>query len=434
MSLHSPLQPSTTPSYQTRAWDSTSMRNYHSLSRQNTPISDNGTLLDYQNLQQQFTILANEDVEMQAPMSAENSFYVVPDTNILLHYLDALAAFADDIERSFQKENEQDKHHAMIVIPFAVAAELDWQKKDIWFSRKAIVWMYEKSKKRNVLKGQADHERLKACDTNDRKIIDCALYFAQKRPTLLCSADRNLCFQASSQGEVKLAVMNPLDFKNPRWSSRVMGSFLFGPQFEHDFEDWSPTYTERSNVVSRSDDTTSEDMSMDVDIDHMDVDDIYKEDAQNRVHKQICDVFVTLLRELVASDQRDCQRRARDGAAASIHAPSSSRSIHAPKRDVKATDMTIADILDYVSHPPSCRPLQLSKQPSLDRFLSKPYKARTGWRKGNDWSRQDWRIALRDLRKIGQAWDKKGSEIVNILEFDLLPHLKTVFADDDFEI
>lgn len=49
---------------------------------------------------------------------AENSFFLVPDTNILLHYLDTLAAFADNIEEG--------NFPLVIVIPNAVVKELDW--------------------------------------------------------------------------------------------------------------------------------------------------------------------------------------------------------------------------------------------------------------------------------------------------------------------
>ncbi|KAJ3716329.1 PIN domain-containing protein [Lentinula guzmanii] len=375
--------------------------------------------------------------DIQTPL-AENSYFVVPDTNILLHHLDALAAFADDIERSIRKDIEQSKHNVMIIIPFAVVDELDWQKKDNWFSRKATLWIWDKIQQKTVLKGQARNERIQVrqcgqrdCHTNDQKILDCALYFARKRPTVLCSADRNLCIEAVAQGP--LAVLNPLDHRDPPFSSRTLGTFLFGSRFERDFKEWSPTYTEHSVIIARSNDDM--DMDMDVDTDHVNANDLYQEDARNLLHNQVIDIFVALLRELVASDQRDNQKRARDGAAASIHAPSVPRSIHALKRDVKASDMTLQDLLDYVTHPPSRRPLDLQKDnPSLARFLSKPYNPRTGWRKGIDWSRQDWIVALKKLKEIGKAWDQSGKDIVNILEFDLLPHVQAVFGDDDMRV
>ncbi|KAJ4478247.1 PIN domain-containing protein [Lentinula aciculospora] len=362
-----------------------------------------------------------------APL-AESSFFVVPDTNILLHYLDTLAAFADDVERS--------NLGVVIIVPYAVIDELDWQKKDIWFSRKASVWLWDKIQRKNVLKGQARHkERIRTsreCNSSDERIIDCALYFSQTRPTLLCSADRNLCIEAVAQGEDRLAVMNPLDYKNPPWSSRVLGTFLFGTHCDETmFQPWRQSYTEDSIVISHPDDG----MDMDVDTNEVHGFELYQNDACNLLHSQVIDTFVALLRELVASDQRDLQRKAREGAAASIHAPSVSRSTHALKRDLKASDMTLEEILDYVAYPPSCRPLMLQKgNPSLSSFLSKPYQAYTGWRKGKDWARQDWVIALRKLRDIGKAWGKKGEDIVNILEYDLLPQVQTVFRDNGIRI
>ncbi|KAJ3789481.1 PIN domain-containing protein [Lentinula aff. detonsa] len=429
MSLYSPLQRTALLSH-SQSWDSnlSNLRSYYASSDPNTTNSE----IDHQNPSQRFSNFVNEDVEMQTPL-AENSYFVVPDTNILLHHLDALAAFADDIERSIRKDIEQSKHNVMIIIPSAVVDELDWQKKDNWFSRKATLWIWDKIQHKTVLKGQARNERIQDCHTNDQKILDCALYFARKRPTVLCSADRNLCIEAVAQGEGPLAVLNPLDHRNPPFSSRTLGTFLFGLQFERDFKEWSPTYTENSVIVARLNDDM--DMDMDVDTDHVNANDLYQEDARNLLHNQVIDIFVALLRELVASDQRDNQKRARDGAAASIHAPSVPRSIHALKRDVKASDMTLQDLLDYVTHPPSRRPLELQKDnPSLARFLSKPYNPRTGWRKGVDWSRQDWTVALRKLKEIGKAWDQSGKDIVNILEFDLLPHVQAVFGDDDMRV
>ncbi|KAJ4481675.1 PIN domain-containing protein [Lentinula edodes] len=432
MSFYLPLQRSALPSrYESPAWDHVSYENANAHFQHPTnslEIKELQATSDFQNPLQQFSTFANEDVEMQAPL-AESSFFVIPDTNVLLHYLDALAAFADDVKRS--------NLHVMIIVPSAVVDELDWQKKDIWFSRKASVWLWDMIQKKNVLKGQGRNEHIRSyreCKNNDERIIDCALYFARKRPTVLCSADRNLCIDAVAQGEHNLAVMNPHDHKNPRWSSRVLGTFLFGSQFEESiFQQWRPSYTEESIVIARSDD----DMGMDMDVDTNDAQgsELYQSDARTLLHSQVIDIFVALLRELVAADQRDLQTKAREGAAASIHAPSTLRSIHAPKRDVKVSDMAFEDILNYVAHPPGCRPINLREgNLSLTRFLSKPYQAYTGWRNGNDWSRQDWLIALKKLKEIGEAWGKRGADIVNILKYDLLPHIQAVFCDDDIRL
>ncbi|KAE9397133.1 hypothetical protein BT96DRAFT_87099 [Gymnopus androsaceus JB14] len=110
-----------------------------------------------QNPLEHFSPTANQDVEMQAPL-AENSFYLVPDTNILLHHLDTLAKFADDFEKS-------PDCNLVIVIPTAVIEELDGQKKKKdgetgWFSRKASAWLWCKIREKKVLKGQGSREIL----------------------------------------------------------------------------------------------------------------------------------------------------------------------------------------------------------------------------------------------------------------------------------
>ncbi|KAF9076765.1 PIN domain-containing protein [Rhodocollybia butyracea] len=368
---------------------------------------------------EQFSTFANEDVEMLAP--AESSFFVVPDTNILIHHLDALVTFTEDIERLDLR--------LIIVIPSAVISELDWQKKNSWFSRKASVWLWDKIKAQHkkVLKGQSRNDCLRTtCESNDEKIIDCALFFAEKQPTVLCSADRNLCINAVAQAEgntdAKLGIMNPDDHLH--WSSSVLGLYIFGPVIAANFTGWRPAYTEVSRVIARIDD------GMEVDTEE---DQLYQSDACTLLHFQIIDVFVGLLRELVASDQRDHQRQANEGASASMHAPSTSTSVHALKRNVQASDMNVHEILDYLEYAPSGR-ANLQGNPSLSSFLSKPYQAHTGWRRGNDWSKKDWLVSLQKLQKIGKAWGDKGEETVNTLHFHLLPRLQHVFSDDKIVI
>ncbi|KIK68018.1 hypothetical protein GYMLUDRAFT_256812 [Collybiopsis luxurians FD-317 M1] len=382
-------------------------------------------LNDLQNPLQQFSSLANVDTETQAS-SALNAFYVVPDTNILVNFLDILSSFAEDVEKS--------DFRVVIVIPGAVVSELDWQKKDNWFSRKASIWIWEKIQEKKILKGQSRTENLKGefpCNSNDDRIIECALYFSQIRPTVLCSADKNLCVKAASQGVESLAVMNPQDKKHSPWSSRVLGKFLFGPQSQDRFSDWKPVYTEDSLVIP---DPIRRDDDMDIDAPGELEGQLYETDARDLLHRQVVEIFVGLLRVLVALDQQDRHTKIREGASASMHATSAS-SMHAQQLDLPATEMNIVQILDYVQIRCPSGPFTLPRDsPLLNSFLSKPYTANSGGRRGSDWSRQDWLISLRKLRRVAEKWGKRGEDIVNTLRYDLLSHLQRVFNDDDLVI
>jgi len=430
MSVHSPLN------FQQPALSSHYGEQYHSGFHNVDPPPYNNNSnsntrqihqmsFETQNPLEHFSTFANQDVEMQAPL-AENSFYLVPDTNILLHYLDTLATFADDIEKS-------PNCNVVIVIPTAVINELDWQKKHNdtgWFSRKASIWLWRKIQEKNVLKGQGSREFLSKCDNNDDRIIDCASYFARIRPTVLCSADKNLCFKAQARDDLNLGVVNPGD--HSRWSARHLGSYIFGSQREEQFSEWNIAYTEDSVVVPE---ISRDDNEMDVDTENLhNEQEILPKDARILLHLQVIDIFVGLLRELVAADQRDVQRKSAEGASASMHAPSIVASIHALNRDANVSEMSLGVLLSWVTDSPSGRlPLQ-ADNPPLSYFLTKPYQKHTGSRPGNEWSPKDWLVSLRKLRMIGQAWGKRGEDIVNILRQDLLPHLQRVFGDDDLMI
>ncbi|KAE9397131.1 hypothetical protein BT96DRAFT_1020985 [Gymnopus androsaceus JB14] len=217
-----------------------------------------------QNPLEHFSTFANQDVEMQAPL-AENSFYLVPDTNILLHYLDTLATFADDIEKL-------PNCNVVIVIP-------------------------------------------------------------------TCSDQR----------------------------ARL-------------FSEWNIAYTEDSVVVPE---ISRDDNEMDVDTENLhNEQEILPKDARILLHLQVIDIFVGLLRELVAADQRDVQRKSAEGASASVHAPSIVASIHALNRDANVSEMSLGVLLSWVTDSPSGRlPLQ-ADNPPLSYFLTKPYQKHTGSRPG----------------------------------------------------
>lgn len=220
-----------------------------------------------------------------------------------------------------------------------------------------------------------------------------------------------------------LCVINPLDTR--RWSPRNLGSLLF-PGYDHKFSEWTKAYTDESIVVP---DLSHDDHAMEVDTPQDDsVHNLHQTDAFVLLHLQVIEIFVGLLKQLVAAHQRDLQRRAAEGASESMHAPTS---IYALKRDENVSNMKLDVLLSWVQDSPSGRLSLQEENPPLTSFLSMPYQKHTGSRPGNEWSTQDWFVSLRKLRMIGQAWKEKGEDIVNILRQELLPHLQRVFGDDD---
>ncbi|KAJ3515453.1 hypothetical protein NLJ89_g1742 [Agrocybe chaxingu] len=158
---------------------------------------------------QQIDKIANEDVEMKAPVS-EYAAYLVVDTNIILHRFEVLSQFVKDVERG--------EVPVVIVVPGAVIMELDGQKKRdglAWFARRGSSWLLQKVRERKCVKGQALEETLKSSGSwkkaepgeitssemyNDNLILDCCMFFAQKKVTLLCSADNNLNVSQTNKG------------------------------------------------------------------------------------------------------------------------------------------------------------------------------------------------------------------------------------------
>ncbi|KAF8205076.1 hypothetical protein BJ912DRAFT_22151 [Pholiota molesta] len=116
---------------------------------------DPGDIYLHQALEQ-FDHLANEDVEMKAPLS-ELAIFLVLDTNILLHHFEVLAQFVDDVEKQSLP--------VIVVVPGAVIYELDGQKNRdglAWFARRATAWLLTKIKERRSVKGQAQEETCKS--------------------------------------------------------------------------------------------------------------------------------------------------------------------------------------------------------------------------------------------------------------------------------
>lgn len=152
------------------------------------------------------------------------------------------------------------------------------------------------------------------------------------------------------------------------------------------------------------------------DEDSMDIDDVGVSEqllpshALDLLHVQVVDHFLRLLIELVKRVQ------AEDGLVASQQV-----SIHAPKHysDAKISEWDALNCLEYLNGRKPVPPTS----PRADLFLRKPYAK--GARRGQDWSRKDWEVALGSLAKTGDIWrDMSIRESLGVLR----THMDNIFA------
>ena len=127
----------------------------------------------------------------------------------------------------------------------------------------------------------------------------------------------------------------------------------------------------------------------------------------NMLHVAVVDHFTRLLFELAvkAGAQEDEMNRSR----------------HAPQKK-PYTLWGVADCLRYLT---AKRKVTLVN-PRPEVFLLKAYtRGVPGSRPGREWSRQDWRMAMNNLKAISEAWDD-----ISIREslYFLEPHIERVFG------
>ncbi|KAF8897639.1 PIN domain-containing protein [Infundibulicybe gibba] len=353
--------------------------------------------------------LANEDVEMQAPLS--ETCIIVVDTNILLGYLEVLKRFVADVEREGLP--------VVLVVPGIVLHELDGQKNRgrlAWFARRASGWLLKKIQERKTIKGQANAETCKTSGnwktrddrTNDDLIVDCCSFFKQSCRTFLCSADKILCIKSSSEG---VGMIIPAH----QWSSRDIAQAIYGYAGEG-FGGYQLSYSDPDNVSSHDASLAPKAAADDSDMMSIDEDAsvplvLEPSHALDLLHIQVVDHFTGLLVELV--------RRVKGPGLANDGGMTAS--LFAPKPF--SEDWTSADCVDYLTTTGQGRALGITN-PRVEVFLSKPYTHR-GARRGQDWSRRDWEVGLGALANLGDLWEEKSiRETLGVLE----PHFHSVFA------
>ncbi|KAH9077313.1 PIN domain-containing protein [Lactarius deliciosus] len=332
----------------------------------------------------------NQDVEMQ-PLAVE-VFYLVVDTNILLHQLDALQQFVIDIE-----------HHLpltlQIVIPGIVISELDRQKtrddKVAWAARLASTWLLEKVKERRFVKGQTHDETFRndakgdevreGRRMNDDLILDCCQYFARRpqqgviRHVALCSGDKNLCVKVESVGIWTFCPTNG-------WTSRAIATALFAG---------APM---RRTIRTGPDHKVSPALLASADAMEVDEEPIRPSHPLDVLHLEVVEHFAQLLLGVV--DRVGGPEVPWDGP------PKGQVSGHAPSwAKIGFAEWTPRESVRYLGRKEGLRASR-AELDKLESFLL--YPDQRGGRKGQDWARGDWDGCVRTLEEIGRSWEDDG--------------------------
>lgn len=138
--------------------------------------------------------------------------------------------------------------------------------------------------------------------------------------------------------------------------------------------------------------------------------------ALDLLHEQVVEHFDRLLNELAGKAGAAELRQGSRG-------ESVSASVHAPVWKLGSrvyTEWDAGECLEYLNDKRRVK----ETSPRLEVFLSLPYRRR-GARRGQDWSRRDWEVAVKSLDSVGRVWDEQAiRESVQVLQ----PHLAGVFA------
>jgi hypothetical protein len=156
----------------------------------------------------------------------------------------------------------------------------------------------------------------------------------------------------------------------------------------------------------------NDDDSMDIDDNDSSPDLLHPSHALDLLHIQVVEHFKRLLVDLIGRVGGPEIHENQSGTSLSRYAPSWTQKNY--------LQYSATDCLNYLETKQSLKP----SRPRLDVFLSKPYTC-PGARRGQDWSRKDWYIALTALGGVGDAWGENSiRESLQGLEV----HLESVLA------
>lgn len=247
----------------------------------------------------------------------------------------------------------------------------------------------------------------------------------------LCSADKNLCFEAESECTCVQFNTDPLPFANRasaihtispnrsrHWGSRDIANIVFGHAVDlSKFASHSPSYHLSAIIDTNAPQPYAyDDNSMDIDDEDCTataVEVLQPSHALDLLHIQVIEHFTRLLVELVGRvGGFSNTKQVEGGTMLSLYAP------RAPQTGYMEWDAP--QCLEYLySHRRSFQ----STIPRVEIFLARPY-TRRGARRGQDWSRRDWDNALDALARIGDSWQE--GYIRESIAW-LMPIMETVF-------
>lgn len=267
---------------------------------------------------------------------------------------------------------------------------------------------------------------------NDNAICDCCLYFMEKGLVVLLTGDVNMTNDSLPNGmyisalrtvltSVKLIAYDRMLLgvetvmpSGRRWSSRELAHSLFGDHIDGKLfhgSDRLPLY----RPVNKADEQRTTEVPGSTEDNLMDVDEggstneYIPSHAWDALHLQVIDHFTLVLKDLAN------RIRMAEG---DLGPPT--QSSHAPgyrRKDFQV--WTVGDCLDYLGSKKSLR----ASSPSLQVFLLRRNEDR-GWRRGQDWSRQDWENAMAALQDLGT---KFGDWLVLASVHDLALETARVF-------
>lgn len=204
------------------------------------------------------------------------------------------------------------------------------------------------------------------------------------------------------------AISTILPDRSRHWCSRDIAEVLFGQEVDlAKFAAHTPSYR-LSSVIDPSKAQhpavlSQEDDSMDVDDDpefSASSDEILlPSHALDLLHIQVIEHFTRLLLELVGrvgGITSIKQNQVEGGANSSMHA------LRSPSLPKEWKKWGAPECIHYLNKKNS---LPQSCHPRVEIFLALPYTCR-GARRGQDWSRKDWEIALDALARTGDLWQE----------------------------
>ncbi len=182
-----------------------------------------------------------------------------------------------------------------------------------------------------------------------------------------------------------------------KWSSRYLIHSIFGPGINaSSFQGEQVHFNRKTIIVDGVGQTAPAG-----DPDAMDVDNtpnhgvvMTRFDVRDDLHRQTRNHFTVLLQDLVETvGGKEIKRHQARGETPSRYAP------EWQKIRIPLSQWSASECLVYLD----ARKRLPVTSPRLDTFLRAPYTG-AGARRGQDWSRADWQVAIRGLSKIGEDW------------------------------